>query len=146
MSGFGRRHPRSGAVAMEFAIVASVLMLIFFAILGLCLLMWSQSAVQAAAAQTARCAAIGAPGCTSPNTPGQYAANVAAIYAFPGLIKSSDVSVQSTATTCAPGKTGVAAGSFTVVTISSVFWAASFLPPPLNQAALRASACYPNAG
>ncbi len=131
---------------MEFALVASALIALFLAIFGLSIVTWSQDAVQAAAAQAARCAAIGGPACTSPNTPQQYAAEVAAIHAFPGLVTRGDVTVQTAATSCVSGKSGVTAGAFTVVTITSGFWAAGFLPPPFSNATLKASACYPNAG
>jgi Flp pilus assembly protein TadG len=141
MSGLCSRGPRAGTVAVEFALVGSALFLICFGVLDLGILLWTQEALQSAAAQTARCAALGASTCTNPQ---QFAVNIVSAQTFAGVVTTGNVWVQSNAT-CTSTQGAVTAGKYTVVRISSSFWASGLLPPPLNLMTLKASACYPNA-
>jgi Flp pilus assembly protein TadG len=127
---------RTGGTAVEFAVVASGVVLLLLGSLEVGLLLWTNTALQVAAAQTARCAALDT---CSPN-PQSYAVSLAGQWAGAGAVKTSDVTVSS-ASICQ----GAAAGysKFTMVTISSEVWN-GLLMAPLSSVKLKASACYPS--
>ena len=135
-----RRGARSGATAVEFALTSSALLMLCFGVMNLGLLLWTQEAIEAAAAATARCSALGASTCSNAQ---QYADSVAAAEAFTGVITTANVWVQANAT-CASTQGNVTAGKNTVVIITSSFWSSGLLSYPLGGKALGATACYPS--
>jgi Flp pilus assembly protein TadG len=56
-------HDRRGASAVEFALIVPVLLAFVFLLIEGARLEWSQQALQQVASETARCYALGAPGC-----------------------------------------------------------------------------------
>jgi len=144
-----RRGGRTGSSSLEFALVVGILMITCIGVVNLGLLLWTQEVLESAAAQTARCAALGSTVCNnSQNTPALYAVSVAAAQSFTGVIGAGNVSVLANAT-CASTPGHVAAGNNTVVTITSGYWS-NFLPTieplvaPLRNKLLTATACYPS--
>jgi Flp pilus assembly protein TadG len=135
------RVGRSGATAVEFALVAWMLILASVGVIQLGLLMWTQEALESAAAQTARCAALGATTCTNAQ---QYAVNIVSGWTLSGVVTIANVWVQANAT-CTSTSGSVTAGKFTVVVISTNYWATAWnlLPKPLGSKTLKATACYP---
>lgn len=65
-------------VVLEFAIVGPVLFLVTFGAIDLGMILWTQGALQAVAADAARCGAIGALACSGNNTVETYAQTEAA--------------------------------------------------------------------
>ena len=127
------RTQRSGAAAVEFAMVGTVLMLMIFGIIDLGMVMWTQTALQSVSAMTVRCAAISSPLCTDIPT---YAVNQANNWTIFGMITTDDVQV-TTVPTC-----NGATGTFEQVAITASFWA-NVLPPPFNGQSVTGSACFP---
>jgi Flp pilus assembly protein TadG len=126
--------------------VCAVLLAICFGLFDLGLVLWTRQAMQAAAALTARCAALGASACSNAQ---QYAVNAVAAWSMSGMVSTSNVWVQSNAT-CTSTKGNVTAGKNTVVTITSSYWTNGlvqndWIPSSLASLTLNASACYPNA-
>lgn len=126
-----------GVAAIEFAMLGGILILMCIATIEIGLLFWGQSALEAAAADTARCVAIQSPNCSSAGT---YAADVAAKWMFSGVVSAKNVTANNAATSC-----NGSAGKFETVTITSSYFA-TWLPevvPGLTTRTLTASACYP---
>ena len=126
--------------------VAGILLIACIGVVNLGLLLWTQEALQSAAMQTARCAALGASPCASPQ---QYAVNIAAAQSFPGVTNTANVWVQANAT-CASTQGNVTAGKYTVVTITSTYWSSLLasiesVANLLRSKVLTATACYPSA-
>jgi Flp pilus assembly protein TadG len=136
-----RRGRRAGTTSLEFAMCASALILVCFGVMNVGVLLWTHEALQSAAAQTARCAALGSTLCSNAQ---QYAVDTAAAFTFTGVIATGDVWVQGN-TTCASTSGHVTAGKYTVVTIVSHYWSTGLLPIPLGNKTLTATACYPSA-
>lgn len=137
-----RRYGReAGATSLEFALVCSTLIFVILGIVGLGLLIWTQQALQASAELTARCVTLGATTCTNSK---QFAVDTAAAWSMPGMVTTGNVWVQ-TGATCASTNGHVTAGKFTVVRISSNYWAGTVLPAPFSAITLTATACYPSA-
>jgi Flp pilus assembly pilin Flp len=130
------RRNRSGAFAIEFAMIAAVFLPLCLAILDAGLLMWTQGTLQSTASLTARCAALTSPLCTNPQ---QFAVTTAGNWVFPNVIAVANV-------TPAPAVVCVTHVSFMKVTITCPYWAGSVLPPPLNGSTLTAVAYFPVAG
>lgn len=131
-----RSRSRAGVVAVEFALVASLLILLLTGTLSLGLLILTQGALQGVSAETARCAALGSSLC--PSAP-QYAVTLAQQRLFTGIITAADVTVTQAAS-C-----NGAIGRYTAVTITSSYWGGGLLGPVFNGIRLNASACYPSA-
>lgn len=128
---------RRGIAAIEFAMLGGILIWMCIATVEIGLLFWGQSALEAAAADTARCVAVQSPQCTSAAT---YAANIVSQWMFSGVVSASDVQANGSATSC-----NGSSGTFETVTITSSYFA-SWLPsvvPNLTTGTLTASACYP---
>jgi Flp pilus assembly protein TadG len=128
-----RRHlwrDRSGAPALEFALVAPTILLLIMGGVEFGRVMWTESALQMSVQQAARCYAWGVAPCTSAGAVPAYAASVAPQLNFPSTV----FKVTSTAT-CA-----------TQVTASYKFQfiAKGLFPPPLDPT-LTANACFANA-
>jgi Flp pilus assembly protein TadG len=130
------RRDCHGTTAVEFALIAGVLLPMLFGILGLGFLMWTHNALQSTAALTARCVAIGSSLC-SPN-PAQFAVNTAEQWIVPNIITTGQVTINNAAASC-----NGAVGSFVTVTITSSYWAADILPQPFAATVLQVSACSP---
>ncbi|MEJ0015822.1 MAG: TadE family protein [Acetobacteraceae bacterium] len=127
---------RSGATAVEFALVAGIFIPLCLAVLGAGLLMWTKGALQSTAALTARCAAIASPDCADAQ---QFAVTTAANWIFAGIIVKADV-VPAPAIVCISGT------SYMKVTISSKYWAGTVLPRPFRGKTLTSVAFYPVVG
>ena len=127
---------RAGIVAAEFAICASLLIVVLMFVLEVGLMSWTKVALQAAAANAARCGAVGSPSCTSLPA---YTVTTVETWLFPSAVLAADVTVQ-TAASC-----NGAAGKYTIVTVTSTGWASKLptvLPGPLTAPALSATSCY----
>lgn len=124
-----------GSTALEFGLVANVLMLLLMGTLELSVLLWQMGTLQSVAAQTARCAAINSTACQNAQT---YAVNLAASWLGSSVITTSNVSV-STPTTCGQGS---ASGTFESVTISPPTWASRAVYWFVKQG-VTMTACYP---
>ena len=139
MTGAGRGilpRDRRGVAAIEFAMVSGALIALCVGTIEVGLLFWGQNALEAAAAETARCVAIASPACPNPGT---YAAGVVSKWMFSGVISASDV--KSSTTTSCHGTSG----QFQQVSITSTYFV-NWLPPFVSALAhktLSASACYP---
>jgi Flp pilus assembly pilin Flp len=133
---WGLTRERSGATALEFAMIASVFLPLCMAIFGAGLLLWTKGALQSAASLVARCAAITSPDCPDPR---QFAVTIGGNWIFPGIIAISDVSP-------APAVVCISTASYMKVTINCSFWAGGVLPPPFNNKTLTAVAYFPVAG
>ena len=130
-------YDRRGVAAIEFALLGGILIAMCVATIEIGLLFWGQSALEAAAAQTARCLAVQSPQCPSAGT---YAANVVSKWMFTGVVSAGDVTANGAATSC-----NGSSGNFETVTITSSYfatWLPSFVPQFANRS-LSASACYP---
>jgi Flp pilus assembly protein TadG len=128
-----------GTTAVEFAVIAGVLLPMLFGSLSLGFLMWTYNALQSTAALTARCVALGSSLCP-PGQAKQFAADTAQQWIVPGIVNAKHVAIDTNATSC-----NGAAGSFVTVTIPSSFWASNILPPPFAAVSLQVSACFPTA-
>jgi Flp pilus assembly protein TadG len=131
---------RSGVAAIEFALVGSVFLLLLLGTIQIALLWWTENALQTTAMLTARCAALGAPSCTTPQASQAFAVSTAGKFALAGAITASNVSVVPTSS-CNASTTGYR--QFTMVTITSTVWANSLISP-LAGTSIKASACYPS--
>lgn len=126
---------RRAVAAVEFAIVGPAFLALVLFLIGAGLVLWARGAIQVAAAETARCTAIGSSDCANPQT---YAASVINSWGASGLLPSISVSVQS-GVTC-----NSTAGHFSSVTISETAQGVWAMVPALSQAVLSATACYPS--
>lgn len=133
------RRDRRGVAALEFAIVGTVLISICLGTVEASLLFWTQNALQAAAAQTARCVAVGSSACSDAQS---YAVGVVDKWMFSGVVAATDVTPASS-TTC-NGVSGTANGFERITIKSSYFtgWLPSLVPQFANKT-ITASACYP---
>ena len=125
-------NERGGASTVEFALIAGLFVPLCLAILSAGLQLWTKGSLQSTAALTARCAAIGSPGCADAQ---QFAVTTAGNWVFPGVITKLDVSP-------APAIVCLAGASYMKATISSRFWA-GVLAPPFNSTTLTSVAYFP---
>ena len=125
------RVDRRGTAALEFALVGGLLVLLLLGCVEAGLMMWTGSALQSVAAQTARCTAIGS--CANPQ---QYAVSLAGQWIGGNAITTSDVTV-SAGNSC-HGQ----AGAFAIVTISESIWADTFFQP-IAGGTQSVTACFP---
>jgi len=128
-----RRGARRGETALEFALIGWIFILLLLAPIEIGLMIWTGSALQATAAQTARCVAIGGTVCANPKS---YAVDLAKLWIGSGAITANDVTVATTAT-C-----NSATGSFAKVTITASIWSGTLLSP-IAVGSQTASACFP---
>jgi Flp pilus assembly protein TadG len=130
---------RRGVVAAEFAICGSLVVLVMLFVLEVGLMAWTRVALNAAAANAARCAVLNSSACPSvPN----YAVAAVQNWLFPNAISAANVTVQ-TGVSC-----NGATGKYTIVTVTSAGWATmlpSVLPAPLSTPSITASSCYVSA-
>jgi hypothetical protein len=130
------RRDCHGTTAVEFAVIAGVLLPMLFGTLSLGFLMWTHNALLSTAALTARCIALGSSLCAA--NPKQFAVNTAQQWIVPGIINTKNVIIQHPATSC-----NGTAGSFVTVAITSTYWAADILPQPFAATTLQVTACFP---
>jgi Flp pilus assembly protein TadG len=124
-----------GAAAVEFAIVAGLLITVIFGGLQLGLVFWTLNGLEMTATMTARCAALGS--CANPTA---YARALAGSMVTANVLTGQTVTVSS-GSNCYAQSTGYS--GFTRVTISTSFWG-NVLVGPLAGTALTVSACYVN--
>lgn len=124
---------RQGVTAVEFAVVAPLLIVLTLGVMEAALLGWTQVVLQLTAAQTARCQALGTSACSNPVS---FAVSTANSWLFPDAITASGVALASS-TTC-----GTAPGHYSKATITAQFAGMSGLPGILGGGTLSAYACY----
>lgn len=130
---------RRGASALEFGIVAPVVLLLLFGIVGAGMLLWGIGTLYSVAALSARCGAVGTAGtppCTTTTATSDYAVSLVDTWLFTGAIAVGDVTSTASVATC-KGVTG----TFYQVAITSNRFAN--LPGPLNGITISVSSCYP---
>ena len=129
---------RRGLAALEFGLIAPVLMLVTFATIEIGFLVpWTKGGLQSVAVLAARCGAVGSPDCANVQT---YAVSLANVWVMPGVIAAADVAAVGNATSC-----GGFAGKFYSVTITCSYFGTGWLPPPFGNNSVTVSACYPMA-
>jgi Flp pilus assembly protein TadG len=145
----------AGSTVIEFALVASTLILCMYGIIMGCLMLWTLQGLQSAATDAARCAGIIAQACqnvaTSPAGTINYAVASASARGINGVTATATVvtiiAVDPRTNTTPPGPCGLItdAHGFGLnavnVTVSYTFAAAIILPP--LSPTLTASACFP---
>jgi Flp pilus assembly protein TadG len=130
----GLARDRDATTALEFAMVASVMVPLCLGALDGGLLLWTKGALQAAATATARCVALGSGSCSNA---AQYAATLAGHWSFAGVISPADVA--------APAMVCAGATQLVRITISSTHWTATMLPALSGGSTVTATAYFPTA-
>ena len=128
-----------GVVATEFAICASLTILIIIVVIEVGLMSWTKVALQSAAIESARCAVLTSSAC--PSVPA-YAVSKVQSWLFPNAITTANVTV-TTGVAC-----NGATGKYTIVSITSTAWANMLpanLPAPLTTPTITATSCYVSA-
>jgi Flp pilus assembly protein TadG len=141
-----RRHPghlladTAGSTALEFGLATIPLFLLILGIVESGLLFWNWQALQSAAIDAGRCAALNAPSCGNPvtSTAGTQAYAVQAAAARGITIKTSNVTVLTG--TSAQAGCGNTTATVLTISINYKFAMIGFVPLPSN---LSASVCYP---
>lgn len=129
----GLRRDRRGASAVEFALVAPILLAFILLLVEGGRMLWTQQALQEVASATARCMALGAEGCETPGATQTFARARALERGV--ALTGATVTLQSDQT-CS-GEAGMVRAA-----IALPFEAAGGLLPG-GPATLDASACYP---
>lgn len=127
------RRDRRAAVSLEFAVAGGLMVAVTMGLIGAGLVSWTRSGLQATANATARCVALGAPGCS---TPASYAVTLAGQWVFPGIIIPANVTVTQ-ATTC-----NGATGQYARVAITSTHWLGGMLPAGMDAITVNVTACH----
>jgi len=132
------RASDSGSTAVEFAFLAPAFLMLLLGAIFLAQALWQFQALQAVAASTARCAAIGESTCSTQAGAQSYFATTAASYGVGG-VTAGNVTV-SASDTCG---TTVPSNSFTKISLNYTITnlIASLLPLPSG---VTVWACYPN--
>ncbi|MBC7799808.1 MAG: hypothetical protein H7Z10_04235 [Gemmatimonadaceae bacterium] len=117
------------------AFVAVPLLSIVFAIVGGGMLLWAKAAAQIAAAQTARCVAIGSTECVDPAA---YARALLTKWGRSSLLPEAEVVVEA-GSTC-----GSNVGHYADVTVTAPAGALGDMVAGLSGTSLVARACYPS--
>jgi Flp pilus assembly protein TadG len=133
------RGERRASTAVEFAIIAGVMLPMLFGTVDLGLLMWTRNALQSTAVLTARCVAIGSSLCSA--NPAQFAVTTAGQWIVPGIVNTGQVTINTAATSCNGG--GGSAGPFVTVAIASTYWGSGVLPAPFAATTMQVTACFP---
>jgi Flp pilus assembly protein TadG len=136
------RTDRRGTAAVEFALVASVFIVLVLGELEFGRLIWILQALQVTGQQTARCVAIGSSACASAAS---YAVSVASAHGVVGLT-NANVQVTSVTGTGHTGCNPPASNTMVQVKITLAFSSTvATLFPGLNQN-LVSTSCYPLTG
>ncbi|WP_158927236.1 TadE/TadG family type IV pilus assembly protein [Acidisphaera sp. S103] len=138
------------ATTVEFALVSIILVTIIFGGMELGLMLWNRGTLQAIAAQTARCAALGTALCSSTTASTTYLISLASTLLEPGLItatNSAQTVVITTSTTCVNDSTGTTSNpiTFEVVSITVSPWVGPSLSKLFGPGyrSETITACYP---
>lgn len=133
---FFTKGENRGAMALEFALVASVFLPLCMVVFDAGVLVWTKGAMQTAASLTARCTAISSTDCTSPQS---FADASISKWLFPGAVSNMVVSP-------VPKTTCIDNVSFMAVTISYSPWQGSFVLSSLGISKLTSVGYFPIAG
>lgn len=128
-----------GVTAVEFALVAPVFLMFMFLIIDGARAVWTYQTLQEVASNTARCAALGVPGCTTSDEVKSYAVDRATA----GGVKL--VAAAVTLIPSAPAADCSAMAGMTKVTISSAYQGATTKLLPSNVSVLNTESCFPTA-
>jgi Flp pilus assembly protein TadG len=141
-------HARRGVTALEFAVVAPVLIMLMFGTMEFGRLLWTMQGLQMTAAQAARCMGILASSCasggaySSDNTT-SYIENAASAWGI--TLTDSNLTLltrDSDNTACAPATTTLTVSEVTITyTFQTVI---PGLLSMLSSNALQGHACFPN--
>lgn len=135
------RLDRSGTASVEFAIIGSLLTLATVSVVGVGLLLWTQTGLQSVAMLAARCGAVGVTtgiDCATTSATQTYAVTQADSWVPTGAITTADVTV----TNGAPNCNGAAGTFYKVTVVSSVL--SNVVPIlPSSSMTLSATACVP---
>jgi Flp pilus assembly protein TadG len=135
-SGFGR--DRRGAVLTEFALTATALMLVIFAILQGGLIYWTWQALQGAAIDAARCAAINSSSCANVSSSATATQNYAvAAAALRGVHGATAVATTGTGSSLGCGTAS------TVVSVKLTYTMSLINTAYFTAPAMTAQACFP---
>lgn len=136
------RGGRSGSAAIEFALVASIFVVLTIGEIEFGRMIWVVQALQITAEQTARCVAIGSSACTAPAS---YAVNLASAHGVVGLaagnVQVSDVTGSGNPACNPPGSNTMVEVKITLAFSSAV----ASLFPRIDQNLVSVS-CYPLTG
>ena len=141
-------HTRRGVTALEFAVVAPVLMMLMFGTIEFGRLLWTMQGLQTTAVEAARCMGILASSCASSGaySSGNTTSYIETTAAAWGISLTSSnltlVTRDSTNTGCAP--TG---GTLTVSEVTITYTFQTVVPgllSMLSSKALQGHACFPN--
>ncbi len=127
---------RRGVTATEFALVAPAFLAFMFLIIDGARMAWSFQALQEVATNTARCAALGATGCTSSADVKSYAVARAA---------ANGVKIDAAAVTLTSAATCSSVSGMTKVAISASYQGASTKLLPSSLTTLATESCFPTA-
>ncbi len=136
---------RSGASAMEFAVLATPMVLLLFGVLEIGRLQWTRNAVEEVAAAGARCVGLASVSCSDNGSPRAYNSSKTLSYmtneamSWSVNVANADI-VVSTAATCQ------GLSNFTQVTVSHRFRSGLLAIAGLSDYPIASVACYPNQG
>jgi Flp pilus assembly protein TadG len=130
----GMSQDRRGATAVEFALVLPLLLAMIIAVIEGNRLLWTKQALQEAAAQSARCMAIGREGCHTPAGAALFAQERAA---------SMGVQLKPEAVTVASGQSCNGIDDMNRVALDSPFNSPFSGLVPLIPKRLKTEACFP---
>lgn len=133
---FCNKCENQGAMALEFALIASIFLPLCMVVFDAGLLVWTKGAMQTAASLTARCAAISSSDCTNPQS---FAKAAVSSWLFPNAVSNIVVSPVPT-TVCIDNV------PFMAVTISYSPWQGSMIISPLGISTLTTVGYFPIAG
>jgi Flp pilus assembly protein TadG len=125
-----------GVTATEFALVAPAFLAFMFLIIDGARMAWSFQALQEVATSSARCAALGATGCTSAADVKSYAVARAA---------ANGVKITSSAVTLTSAATCSSVSGMTKVVIAATYQGASTKLLPSSLTTLNTESCFPTA-
>jgi len=136
---------RRAATAVEFALVGLPLLAVSFGTLDLGLILWTKSALQAVAADAARCGAISGSACTGSNSITSFVQTEASQQALSAVVNSATypltVNVNSNASSSACPS--ITIGTYETVEITTSYLASGWLPPPFGNYTIDVCASYP---
>ncbi len=130
---------RRAVTLVEFALVGSMLFLVSFAVIDLGMILWTQGALQAVAADAARCGAIGASGCTSTSAIQTYVQTEATNWIMSAVASDLTIKVNGAVNTATCPAMSV--GTYETVQITTSYLA-SWLPPPFSNYTISVCASY----
>lgn len=123
-----------GVTAVEFALVAPAFMMFMFLIIDGARMAWTYQTLQEVASSSARCAALGATGCTNASQVQSYAVARAA---------ASGVPLTTGAVTLTTAQTCSSVAGMTKVAISSSYQGATTKLLPSTLATMNTESCFP---